>query len=71
MDKQNKLYDIEVMEEAEAQVKIHYIGCGMYDEWQPKSEIVLNKPAFSSKEKEPYSPLTELACFINKSLKPI
>ena len=68
-DKQNKLYDIEVVEEAGTQVKIHYIGYGReYDEWQPKSEIVLNKPAFSSKEEEPYSLLTELACSIKKSL---
>ena len=40
---QDKLYDIQVVEEA-AQVKIHYIigNKREYDEWRPKSEI-LNK----------------------------
>ena len=43
VDKQNKLYDIEMVEEAGAQVKIHYIRYGReYDEWRPKSEMVLN-----------------------------
>ncbi len=70
-DRQDKLYDIEVVEEAGPRVKIHYIGYGReHDEWRPRGEIVVNKPAFSSKEEEPYSPLTELACSIKKSLKP-
>ena len=34
VDKQNKLCDFEVVEEAGAQVKIHYIGYRRkYDEW--------------------------------------
>ena len=50
-------------------VRIHYTGYGSeYDEWWPKSEVILNKPGFL-----PSSSLTlrwQLACSIKKSLKP-
>ena len=69
---QDKLYDIEVVEEAGARVSIHCTGYGSeYDEWRPRSEVILNKPGFlPSSEEESYSPLTKLACSIKKSLKP-
>ena len=36
----NRLYDIEVLEEEEYRIKIHYIGYGSrYDEWIRKSEL--------------------------------
>ena len=68
---QDKLYDIEVVEEAGARVSIHCTGYGSeYDEWRPRSEVILNKPGFlPSSEEESYCPLIKLACSI-KSLKP-
>ena len=36
----NRLYDIEILEEEDYQVKIHYVGySSQYDEWIRKSEI--------------------------------
>lgn len=60
------------MEEAGGRVKIHYVGYGKeFDEWRPKSEVVLSKPVFlPSSEPASYSPITELACSIKKRLWP-
>ena len=75
-EKKSQLYYVEVLEEAGAQVKVHYIGYGNeFDEWRPRTEIVLNKPSFSHPETttehaELNSPLTNLACCILKWLMP-
>lgn len=60
------------MEEAGGRVKIRYVGYGNeFDEWRPKSEVVLSKPVFlPSSEPASYSPMTELACSIKKRLCP-
>ena len=69
-EKKSQLYDVEVLEEAGAQVKVHYIGYGNeFDEWRPKMEVVLNKPSFQATA-EPHSPLANLACCILKRLMP-
>ena len=42
----DKLYEIEVLEEKDGQVKIHYTGyCNDYDEWRKKGDIVVDLPA--------------------------
>ena len=74
-EKKSQLYDVEILEEAGAQVKVHYVGYGNeFDEWRPRVEIVLNKPSFSHQttveHAEPTSPLTNLACCILKRLMP-
>ena len=69
---ENVLYDIEVIEEDGGQVKVHYKGYGSeYDEWKPKTEIVLRGPEFfGNVAEESFSPLTELARCIKKRLLP-
>ena len=71
-ESKNKLYDIEIVAENGPEVKVHYVGyASEYDEWKPRAEIVHTKPDFGSGCSElEYSPLTELACCINKRLLP-
>ena len=70
-ESKNKLYEIEIMEEDGANVKVHYSGyASIYDEWKPKHEVVLMKPDYSDSVESEWSPLTELACSIKKRLLP-
>ena len=64
-----KLYNVEVNEERENHVKIHYKGySNCHDEWRLKSEIkYVNKPPSSE---VPFNLLSEVACLIKNQLKP-
>ena len=67
----NKFYEVEIVEEKGALVKVHYTGYSSnYDEWKPKDEVVLNKPNFHESTEQEWSPVTELACSIKKRLLP-
>ena len=69
-ESKNRLYDIQVVAESGAQVKVHYIGYdSKYDEWKPRLEVVHTKPDFGTQEVA-YSPLTEIACCIKRRLLP-
>ena len=69
--KRSNLYEVEVVEEKGALVKVHYTGySSIYDEWKPKDEVVLNKPNFFDSDEQEWSPVTELACSIKKHLLP-
>ena len=58
----NKLYDIEIVKEEGAYVKVHYCGYdSKYDEWKMKEEVVLVKPQFPLESGVKWSPITELA----------
>ena len=66
--KDTKLYDVEVIEEDGARVKVHYIGYGSeLDEWKPREEVTLKPQDIMHTD---FHPLTELACQIKKSLLP-
>ena len=66
-----KLYEVEVVEEKGALVKVHYTGYSShFDEWKPKEEVVLNKPNFQKSTEQEWSAVTELACSIKKRLLP-
>lgn len=66
-----KLYNIEIVEEDGARVKVHYCGYGsQYDEWKPKEEVVLMIPQYYEGGELEWSPVTELACCIKKRLLP-
>lgn len=40
--KDNKLYDIEIVDEDGPNVKVHYVGYDeKYDEWKPRSQVVM------------------------------
>ena len=65
--RRKNLYDVEVIEEDGAKVKIHYIGYSTkYDEWKSRDEVILKKPRMATD----FHPLTELACQIKKRLLP-
>ena len=67
--KADKLYHIEVVEEEEGKVKVHYTGYSSdFDEWKLKKDIVSSRPDFDGTGA--YSSLTELACRIKKALYP-
>ena len=62
---------MEVVEEKEALVKVHYTGYSRhFDEWNPKEEVVLNRPNFQKSTEQEWSAITELACSIKKPLLP-
>ena len=64
----NTLYDIDILEEDGAQVKIHYKGYHhTFDEWRPKDQVVLKKPEIAPVD---FHPITELACQTKKRLLP-
>ena len=67
--KDNKLYDIEIVDEDGPNVKVHYVGYDeKYDEWKPKSQILMKKP---EGDRTDYSPFVELVSCIKKKLKAI
>ena len=69
--KRSNLYEVEVVEEKGALVKVYYTGySSIYDEWKPKDEVVLNKPNFFDSDEQEWSPVTKLACSIKKRLLP-
>jgi hypothetical protein len=67
--KDNKLYDIEIVDEDGPNVKVHYVGYdNKYDEWKPRSQVVMKKPECGHTD---YSPFVELVSCIKKKLKAI
>ena len=65
--KDNKLYDIEIVDEDGPNVKVHYVGYDeKYDEWKPRSQILMKKP---EDDRTDYSPFI-VSC-IKKKLKAI
>ena len=67
--KDNKLYDIEIVDEDGPNLKVHYVGYDeMYDEWKPRSQILMKKP---EGDRTDYSPFVELVSCIKKKLKAI
>ena len=43
--KDNKLYELEVLEEDDGRVKVHYLGYdSQYDEWRDRDDIVSLQP---------------------------
>ena len=49
-ESKNKLYNIEIVDEKGGEVKVDYVGYGSeYDEWKPRTEIVLTKPDFAGR----------------------
>ena len=67
--KDNKLYDIEIVDEDGPNLKVHYVGYDeMYDEWKPRSQILIKKP---EGDRTGYSPFAELVSCIKKKLKAI
>ncbi len=67
----NHLYNVEVVEEEENKVKIHYVGySSKHDEWIRKSEIAY-KPSCSCRATDADLSLTSaLACAIKQKLVP-
>lgn len=66
----NRLYTIEIVEEEDYRVKIHYVGySSRYDEWIRRSSIVLQAPKPIETEPE-LSLLRTLACNIKQKLVP-
>ena len=60
----DELYRIEVLEEKEERVKVHYIGWSEeYDEWRDRADIVLPPAPYV-----PYDPNRELAYRIKQAL---
>ncbi len=72
VDPPNKLYDIEVVEEADEKVKIHYLGYSdKYDEWIQRRDVVYRPPSREADcEEETLSPLRLLTCAIKQKLWP-
>ena len=63
----DKLYAVEVLEEKDGQVKIHYTGyCSDYDEWRSKEDIVL--PSVPERY-HPYDHHQQLTYAIKSSLR--
>lgn len=62
--KDNKLYNIEIVDEDGPNVKVHYVGYDeKYDEWKPRSQVVMKKPVG---DRTDYSPFVELVSCIKK-----
>ena len=71
-EKPNKLYEIEIVAEddEQEQVKVHYIGYSpRYDEWKPRSEVVIRPPSTAT-QTDYSSPFDVLACMIKRQLVP-
>ena len=67
--KDNKLDDIEIVDEDGPNVKVHYVGyIEKYDEWKPRSQILIKKP---EDDRTDYSPFIELVSCIKRKLKTI
>ena len=67
-DNPDRLYEIEVLEEDEHRVKVHYTGySSRYDEWLRRSDLVFKPPKQLAHEPD-FSLLSVLACSIKKSL---
>ena len=66
----HRLYDIEIIEEKDYKVKIHYAGySAKHDEWIRKSEVAY-KPASGFVPSKKLSLLAVLACSIKQKLVP-
>ena len=66
----NQLYEIQIVEEEDYKVKIHYVGySSIHDEWIRRSDIVL-KPPKPSRPSPELSLLSVLACSIKQKLNP-
>ena len=66
----DRLYTIEVVEEDENHVKVHYTGySSRHDEWIRRSDIVFQAPKPAAQEEE-FSLMSILACNIKKQLAP-
>lgn len=64
----NHLYDIEIVEEEQYRVKVHYVGYSSnYDEWIRKSEIKYKPVASTVPDHEELSPLTVLSWLVLSS----
>lgn len=62
--KDNVLYDIEIVEEDGHHVKVHYVGYDdKFDEWKLRSQIVMKKPENDCTD---YSPFVELVSCIKR-----
>ena len=66
----NNLYDVEVVEEHDDRVKIHYTGyTDRFDQWISRSDVVYRPPC-TPMDCEENSPLYLLACNIKQKLWP-
>ena len=66
----NQIYAVEIVEEDQYKVKIHYSGySSSYDEWIRRSEIIY-RPSKGSSPDENLSLISALACTIKQKLVP-